>query len=215
MWADRAAAGAALAARIVAAGAPEAPVVLATAPGGVALGREIALALGAPLDLALIAPLGRPGGPLLGAVAELGPQEVVFDGAACAGAGLGPADLAADVAAARATLGAARARWAGAAAPARVAGRTAIVVDDGACPLPLLEHGLAALRRRGTLEMWLALPAAPQATLWHLRGRADRLVHLEAPRAFDGIEHFFEDFTPPTDPEIIAALAAAHAGEAS
>ena len=61
-FADRAAAGRQLAAKLTQFN-DRAPVVLALPRGGVAVGFEIARALGAPLDIVLVRKIGVPGSP--------------------------------------------------------------------------------------------------------------------------------------------------------
>ncbi|MGH3282414.1 MAG: phosphoribosyltransferase, partial [Trebonia sp.] len=114
----------------------ERPVVLALPRGGVPVAAEVARALRAPLDILLVRKLGHPEAPELGlgAIAEDGAggaAEPYFDAAMLSRVGLSPGDLAGVVARERAEL----ARRAGLYARARqagsLAGRLAIVVDDG------------------------------------------------------------------------------------
>ncbi|MBV9200576.1 MAG: phosphoribosyltransferase, partial [Alphaproteobacteria bacterium] len=79
-FADRAAAGRQLAAKLTQF-KDRAPVVLALPRGGVAVGFEIAQALGAPLDIVLVRKIGVPWQPelALGAVTDGASPEIFID----------------------------------------------------------------------------------------------------------------------------------------
>jgi len=79
VFADRADAGAALAAQMQRRSLPQPVVVLALPRGGVPVAREIARALGAPLDVMLVRKVGMPGQPELAIGAVAAGDIVVHD----------------------------------------------------------------------------------------------------------------------------------------
>ncbi|MCX7889433.1 MAG: phosphoribosyltransferase family protein [Rhodobacteraceae bacterium] len=204
MFRDRAEAGRRLAGAL----APLAlrdPVVLALPRGGVPVAAEIAARLKAPLDLILVRKLGVPGQEELaaGAVAE---GAVVFNPGVLAALGRTEADFAAAVAARRAEIERRRALFLGGRAPADVAGRTAIVVDDGIATGATARAALACLRARGAAAVVLAVPVAAPDSLEALAPLADRIVCLERPADFRAVGLHYADFTQVGDEEVIAIL---------
>jgi putative phosphoribosyl transferase len=109
------------------------PVVLALPRGGVPIGHEVATALDAPLDLVLVRKIGAPGQPelALGAVVDGEPPETVLNQDLVDALGVTDNDINAIKRRELAEISRRRRAYLGRRAPVPVAGRTAIVVDDG------------------------------------------------------------------------------------
>ena len=109
------------------------PVVLALPRGGVIVAAEVAGALEAPLDLILVRKVGVPFQPELamGAVVDGGAAIVVRNEDVIAHAGIGDAEFAAACDSELAEIERRRELYVGNSERAEIAGRTAIVVDDG------------------------------------------------------------------------------------
>lgn len=210
MFENREEAGRKLAERIAAA-EPENPVVLALPRGGVPVAIPVAKVLGAPLDLAFVRKIGMPGNPELaaGAVVDGEAREVVFNDDLLRMSGLTQTDFAPQVEEKLAEIEARRAAYLGGRAPHRIAGRTAIVVDDGIATGATVRAVLQALRKRGPLEVWLAVPVGPQEAIWQMRGMTDKLVFLEAPREFRAVGAHYKQFDQVEDEEVVRLLRAA------
>lgn len=209
---DRRAAGAALARELAASGAerPD-PVVLALPRGGVPVALEIARALGAPLDLILVRKIGAPFQPELAAAAVVDgddPQMVVND-EVVRGTGMTQADLEAAKAEQLAEIERRRATYLGGRAPVAVAGRDAIVVDDGIATGATMRTALRALRRKGPRSLTLAVPVAAPDSLAPMRGEVDRVVCLKQPEPLYGIGAHYRDFHQLDDAEMRRLLAEA------
>ncbi|MBN2907562.1 MAG: phosphoribosyltransferase [Rhodobacteraceae bacterium] len=198
----------------IAEAAPENPLVLALPRGGVPVALPVAQALGAPLDLALVRKIGMPGNPEVaaGAVVDGAAREVVFNDEMLAYAGLTQGDFAGAVEEKLAEIATRRARYLGARAPQRIAGRTVIVVDDGIATGATVRAVLQALHKRGPIEIWLAVPVGPQEVIWQMRGMTDRLFFLEAPRVFQAVGAHYRQFDQVSDDEVVRLLR--HAWEA-
>lgn len=188
-------------------------VVLALPRGGVPVGLEIAKALGAPLDLVMVRKIGAPGQPelALAAVANGDHPELVVNRDVMRMAGVDEAWLEERKARELEEIARRRRRYLGDRARPRVAGRTAIVVDDGIATGATMLAALRAVRRAGPRALVLAVPVAPPDTIARLRPETDRIVCLHTPRDFVAVGQFYEDFTQTSDEEVIAALAAAPA----
>jgi predicted phosphoribosyltransferase len=210
LFSNRAEAGCLLAERLARLG-PAHPVVLALPRGGVAVAFEIARRLAAPLDLLLVRKIGAPQQPELaiGAVCNGEEPILVVNDDIVALSGATAEDLAEGKRRGLAEIARRRALYGGGRAPAEVAGRTAIVVDDGIATGATMRAGLKALRRRGPRAIVLAVPVAPPEALAALRGEADRIVCLRESHLPFGIGGHYEDFHQLEDDEVIALLRAA------
>jgi putative phosphoribosyl transferase len=94
-----------------------------------------------------------------------------------------------------------------------VAGRSAIVVDDGIATGASVRAALTAVRRRSPKRLVLAVPVAPTETLVALRPLVDDLLCLATPEPFDAIGAHYRDFHQLTDREVVEMLNQAPAEE--
>lgn len=207
---DRAEAGERLAAAVAALGLGD-PVVLALPRGGVPVAVPVARALGAALDLLMVRKIGVPGNPELaaGAVVDGPAHQAVFNEDVLRGLGLDRADFDMAVAGELKVIEARRARYMGGRAPVDVAGRDAVVVDDGIATGATVRAALAGLRRKAPRSVTLAVPVAAPEALAALEGLVDGVVCLSRPVAFRAVGLHYDRFGQVTDDEVIAALAAA------
>lgn len=183
------------------------PVVLALPRGGVAVGAEVARALHAPLDVILVRKIGAPGQPelALGAIAEGGQPDLVSPAPNVMP--VSSAFLEQATAAARAEIARRRMLYPAGAPP--IAGREAIVVDDGIATGATVAAALRAVRHRRPARVILAVPVAAPDALARLSAEADEIVCLQAPEEFYAVGQFYDDFTQLDDADVIALLAEA------
>jgi putative phosphoribosyl transferase len=211
MFADRTDAGNRLAEAVAAKGYAD-PVLLALPRGGVPVAAIVAERLGCPLDLVLVRKIGAPGHEELAvaAVAD-GPREatdrhvaVNQDVLAQLGRDRGWVDARADEQ--MAEIRRRRRAYLGERRPVSVAGKTAIVVDDGIATGATTRVALQAVREADPARLVLAVPVAPPDTVAALREVCDEVVCLETPASFGAIGLFYDDFHQVPDEEVIAAL---------
>lgn len=185
-------------------------VVLALPRGGVPVAAEVAAALQAPLDLALVRKIGAPGEEELaiGAVAEVagGPPVTVRNEQVIAAAGVDEATFADLHARQLAEIGRRRALYLAGRPPAAVAGRVAIVVDDGVATGATTRAALRAVRARNPRRLVLAIPIAAGESLARLRAECDDIVCLEAPDAMGAIGLYYVDFRQVPDEIVVEIL---------
>ena len=207
LFKDRAEAGRALAAELVSLN-PKHPVVLALPRGGVPIGCEIALALAAPLDLVLLRKIGVPFQPelALGAVAEGEDPELVIDMELCTLLGITDAVVAAMRGREIQEMQRRRHAYLAGLPQVDIAGRTAIVVDDGIATGATMQAALRAVRRRRPARLILAVPVAPPDTIAKLRPEADAIVCLAMPEHFHSVGQFYRRFPQLQDEEVLALL---------
>jgi predicted phosphoribosyltransferase len=184
------------------------PVVLALPRGGVPVAAEIARALDAPLDLLLVRKIGVPFQPELamGAVIDGAEPSVVRNDDVIVSVGISEADFQAVCKKELAEIERRRKRYLGNRTPVDIAGRTAIVVDDGVATGATTRAALMGARRRKPKTLILAVPVAPADTLDALRGEVDELVCLESYSFFGAIGAYYRDFSQVEDEEVIVLL---------
>ena len=88
----------------------------------------------------------------------------------------------------------------------KIAGRTAIIVDDGIATGATMRAALRAVRRAQPRHSVLAVPVAPQDTIASLRREVDEVVCPLVPYAFGSIGHYYRNFHQLTDRELIELL---------
>jgi predicted phosphoribosyltransferase len=185
------------------------PVVLALPRGGVPVAAEIAPVLGAPLDLILVRKIGVPSQPELamGAVVDGGAPITVRNDDVIRLTGVTEEEFAAVRAEQLAEIERRRVKYLGNRAHPDVAGRVAIVVDDGVATGATTRAALQATRMRKPSKLVLAVPVAPTDSLANLRELADDVVCLEDHEMFGAIGLYYSDFRQVSDDEVIKLLA--------
>lgn len=215
---DRVDAGRRLAERLLAYRSQD-PVVLALPRGGVPVGFEIAQALQAPLDLVLVRKIGSPWQPELavGAVADGEHPCQAVNREILEELGIGEDYVRKEGQRQLAEIERRRALYLAGRAPVALAGKTAIVVDDGIATGATVEAALGSVRRRGPRAVVLAVPVAPPETLTRLKPLVDEIVCLAAPAFFGAISVFYQHFPQLEDEEVIDLLRRANppTGEAA
>lgn len=194
-FSDRREAGRLLAAPLVAPyGGRRDVIVLALPRGGVPVAFDVALALGAPLDVLPVCKLGVPWQPELamGALSSNGAQYV--DEALIREAGVSEPQLQSALALARIELGRREARYRGERGPLPVAGRVALLIDDGMATGASLKAAALALASLGPARIVAALPVAPADARERLAGVIDDLVCVKMPVSFMSVGQFYADF---------------------
>jgi putative phosphoribosyl transferase len=203
---DRVAAGRLLAPLVVGRVGTEEVVVLALPRGGVPVAAEVARALGAPLDVGLVRKLGLPSQHELamGAIGEEGVR--VLDHDLVRRAGVTTAQLAAVEARERAELGRRIERYRGLRPMTSLAGKTAVIVDDGIATGATARAACAVVRAHGAQRVVLAAPVAARSTLDAMREVADDVVCVTAPSNLRAIGEWYDDFGQTSDAEVVAIL---------
>jgi putative phosphoribosyl transferase len=214
LFRDRRDAGRRLARAVAAVLSPGPVVVLGLPRGGVVVAVEVARALGAPLDVIVVRKLGVPVQPELamGAIGEDGVR--VLSAVIVARAGVSPAELASVELAARDELERRVARLRRGQPRRPLAGRIALVVDDGIATGSTARAACEVVRAAGAARVVLAVPVAPATTIAELAGVADDVVCPHMPSPFVAVGQWYDDFSPISDDDVAALLEEAATGEA-
>ena len=205
---DRSDAGRRLAAQLLPFAA-ERPIVIALPRGGVPVAVEVARALDAPLDILAVRKLGAPANP------EYGVGAITEDGTAVLNT-----ETARRVAMSRQALEATVERevkelrrrvdrYRDGRQRIDVRGRTVIVVDDGLATGLTDLAAVRSLRARGATRIVVAVPVGACESIALVGEEADEVVCHTIPHELLGVGHWYRDFSPVADAEVIAALGAA------
>ncbi len=182
------------------------PLVLAIPRGGVVTGAVLARELGADLDVVLSRKLRAPGQPELaiGAISEDG--QVYLNHHAKGFLDTLTDYLARECRHQLAEIARRRKLFRAARPPARVAGRSAIVTDDGIATGATMVAALQAVRDQRPRELIAAVPVASPGRLAEVRRWCDDVVCLLAPDEFWAVGQFYADFTQVEDEEAVELL---------
>lgn len=181
-------------------------VVLGLPRGGMPVASEAAEVLGAPLDVFVVRRLGVPGYEELamGAVASGG--VLVLDPEVVEGLGIAPAQVEAAAEREEDALERCERLYRGGAAPEPIAGRTAILVDDGLATGATMRAAVSALRRRGPAGIVAAAPVGSAEACASLAGLANAVVCVSMREPFRKVGLWYADFVRTSDDEVTRLL---------
>lgn len=177
-------------------------VVLGLPRGGVPVGHEVAKALGAPLDVIVVRKLGVPWQPELamGAIGEDGVR--VLNREVIDPLGLTEADIRRVEESERQELQRRVMSFREGRPMVDLAGKTALVVDDGIATGATARAACQVARAHGASRIVMAAPVSSAAAAEDLSSYADEVVCLGTPEYFGAIGAFYRDFSPTEDREV-------------
>ena len=178
------------------------PVVLGLPRGGVPVAAVVAERLGAPLDVIIVRKVGVPWHPevAMGAIGEGGAH--VTDERTVRWATVSPTDFAAAKARERRTLDARVTALRHDRPPLPIAGRTALIVDDGIATGATMRVAVLVARARGATHVVVAAPVGAADTIAMLEQEADAVIVPLIPAGFRAVGEHYVDFRQTTDEEV-------------
>jgi putative phosphoribosyl transferase len=205
MFRNRAEAGRQLAAHLQHLRGPG-TVVLGLPRGGVPVAYEVATALDAPLDVIVVRKLGVPFQPELamGAVGEEG--VLVTNPEVVHRAHISELEMTSAERRERAVVAERADRFRAGRPRVSLAGRTAVIVDDGIATGATARAACRVARALGAARVILAVPVGPAGVRDRFRGEIDELVCPEQPEVFYAVGQFYADFGQTQDDEVTALL---------
>lgn len=180
-------------------------VVLGIPRGGVIVAEVVARTLGVPLDVVVPRKVGAPGNPELG-LGAVAPGVRVLDPWLIERLGVTEEYLEREIAAEEAETIRRLRVYRGDRPPLELAGKTAIVIDDGVATGGTAVAAIRWARAQGAGKVVLAVPVAPPQTMERLRHEADEVVALATPEPFFAVGEWYRRFDQTSDEEVIAAL---------
>jgi len=217
LFADRADAGRQLAETLLARMPTlrqEQPLVLGIPRGGVIIGREVARALGAPLDVIVARKLGAPGHEELGIGAVAPDGTRVLDGEIVAALGVSDAYIEKITRLERAELDRRMRRFRGERPLPDLAGRAVVLADDGLATGVTARAALASVRRAHPAALVFAAPVCSEDGCRALTADGYTVVCVATPAEFRGVGEWYADFEQVSDDTVVAVLERAAAGSA-
>ena len=183
--------------------------MLGLARGGVEVAAPVAAGLGVTLDVLVVRKVGHPGRPELGlgAVGEDG--AVVWDTGLLVRTGLAPDDLRDAVEAERSELRRRVSAYRAGRARTPVAGRTAVLVDDGIATGVTARAAIRDLLAVGAARVVVAVPVVAAATVPVLEAEGSEVVALVVATRFGAVSQWYADFGQTSDATVVRLLGAA------
>jgi putative phosphoribosyl transferase len=182
------------------------PVVLGLPRGGVPVALPVATELGAPLDVIVVRKLGLPSQPELamGAIGEGGVW--ILNEAVVQRARVTAADLAAAEETERRELDRQARQFRAGRPRVDIAGRTAILVDDGIATGATARAACQVARAQGAAFVIMAAPVGSPGSAAALRDSCDEVYCMRTPASFSSVGEWYEDFAPVPDAAVAALL---------
>ena len=180
-------------------------LVLGVPRGGVVVAAQVAVRLGAPLDVVVPRKVGAPGNPEL-AVRAVAARGHALDAPASRRRRL--AKAADPAGAARQTAEVARrtAAYRDGLPPLELAGRTAVLVDDGVATGWTCAAAASYTRRAGATRVLVAGPVGPPDRAERLSPVVDQVVVLLTPDPYLNVGQVYEHFPQVDDDEVLRCL---------
>jgi putative phosphoribosyl transferase len=183
-------------------------VIYALPRGGVVTGIEIARILNAPLDLIIPRKIGHPSNPeyAIGAVAEDGhltanPAEI---------ATVDEQWLRMEIERQQAEAKRRRETYLAGAQPIDIAGKTAIIVDDGIATGLTMKCAIKELKHRNPKKIIVAVSVAPADSLAEIEVLVDEVICLSTPEFMGAIGAFYDSFPQVEDAEVVRLMQSLH-----
>jgi putative phosphoribosyl transferase len=185
-------------------------LVLGVPRGGVVVAAQVAARLAAPLDVVVPRKVGAPGNPEL-AVGAVADGVWALDEPAIRRLGLDRAAVRAEAARQTAEVARRTAAYRRALPPLELAGRTAVLVDDGVATGWTCAAAASATRRAGAARVVVAVPVGPPGLAERLSPVVDEVVVLVTPDPYLNVGQVYERFPQVDDEEVLGCLARARA----
>lgn len=181
-------------------------LILALPRGGVVTGYEVSAALGLPLEVFIARKIGAPGNPELaiGAIAEIDGEWI--DEEAIAMLGVSQEYVREEMEKQRREIERRIQIYRQGRPLPPLAGRIAIVVDDGIATGYTMLAALRGLRQTHPSILVAAVPVAPEESLWKVSREADRVVCLATPEPFYAVGFHYVGFEQLSDDDVVTYL---------
>jgi len=184
------------------------PVVLAIPAGGVPIGKEVALALGAPLTLAIVRKIRIPGTTESGFGAVTWDGQVLINEGLRAALGLSDIDVDRAIAETKKNVNERIARFTAGKSLPELTGKTVILTDDGLASGFTMLAAIKSIRKYNPAHLVVAVPTASAASADLVANESDKLVclNIRSGRRF-AVAEAYEEWYDLEDQEVLDELA--------
>jgi len=186
-------------------------VVLGIPRGGVVVAREVADALGAPLDVVIPRKVRAPGNPELG-LGAVAPGVEVLDERLINALGVTREYLDREIADEKAEIERRSHAYREGRAPVDVKDKVAVVVDDGVATGGTAIAAVRWAKAQGAERVILAVPVAPPSIRPRIEREADEYVALFEPDAFYAVGQWYRSFDQVQDDVVVRTMSEAARG---
>jgi len=184
-------------------------IILALPRGGVIVGKEVATALHAPLDLMVVHKVGIPGNEELAMGAVAINDVVIWNEHVVNRAGVNKNGIASAARKALDELHHKEKAYRGDRPQPELKDRIVILVDDGLATGASMRAAIEVARKQQAEGIIVAVPVAPPEKLSRVKETADEVICLITPEPFYSIGDWYLDFSRPTDNAVRELLFAA------
>jgi putative phosphoribosyl transferase len=182
-------------------------LVLGLARGGVPVGWEVAASLRAPLDVFLVRKLGVPQWQELAMGALASGGGLVVNDNLIRSLDISDEALRETIEKETEELNRRESAYRGGRPPLDVAGKIAILVDDGIATGASMLAAVRAVRAAKPAQVVVAVPVGPPSACRDLAGEADDVVCATMPSSFEAVGQVYSDFHQVSDDEVRELLA--------
>jgi predicted phosphoribosyltransferase len=181
-------------------------VVLGLPRGGVPVAREVADALGAPLDVFCVRKLGVPGHRELAFGAIASGDVRVLNGQVISAHRITDEEIDAVTAHEREQLSSQERAFREGRPRAELSGKVALLVDDGLATGATMRAAAGATRALGAAQVVCAVPVSPPGVAATFADVCDIFIAAVDAEHFRAVGQFYDDFGQTTDDEVCACL---------
>jgi len=184
------------------------PLVLAIPAGGVPIGREVAVAIGAPFSLAIVRKIRIPGSTESGFGAVTWDGQVLINERLRAALGLSTTEVDFAIAETRKNVHERIARFTGGKAVPALTGKTVILTDDGLASGFTMLAAIKSIRTGKPARIMVAVPTASASSAEMVSQHADQLIclNIRSGRTF-AVADAYEQWYDLDDREVLEELA--------
>ena len=181
-------------------------VVIALPRGGVPVAREVARALGAPLDIVCPRKIGAPHNPefAVGAITESG--EGLFDTQTIESLHISREYLQQAVEKEMREAEHRLALYRAGRGKRSLLNKIVLIVDDGLATGSTMKAAILSVQAEGPLKILVAVPVSPPDTAAEIEELVDEFYCLSRPPYFSAVGQFYSDFRATSDQEVIEIM---------
>lgn len=181
-------------------------LVLGLPRGGVVVSYEVAKALDLPMDINIVRKIGIPSNPELAVGALTASGTIYLNKPLMESMGL-TVDMLTPIIETEKKEALRRLHtYRGDLPPLEIKDKTIILVDDGIATGATMRVAIQSVKLHGAKKIIVAVPVGSSQEVSRLKREVDEVVCLHEPEEFWGIGHFYENFAPVADEEVVELM---------